>query len=119
MEDEFDFDAALAKIPQPSMDDLLRAQREAEQTPPPATTVPQPSFPPGGTTRFHCPLDCGWYHDENIDPGPVGSLLLPADFTGEDLSAAITSAAEVRSNNFRLRVEQAISDHFDAAHPGR
>ncbi|MGW5426903.1 hypothetical protein ACWET9_06700 [Streptomyces sp. NPDC004059] len=119
MTDDSDLDAALARLPQPSLADILRAQREAETTPPPATTIPQPDFTLGGVVRFHCPLDCGWHHDENTDPGPVGSLLLPADFTGDDLSAAITSAAEVRSNNFRLRVEQAISDHFNAAHPGR
>jgi len=116
MDDRFDLDAALARLPQM---DMLRAQREAEQAPPVITSIPQPSFPTRGVVRFHCPLDCGWYHDENTDPGPVGSLLLPTDFTGEDLSAAITSAAEVRSHNFRLRLEQTISDHFEAAHPGR
>lgn len=116
MDDRFDLDAALARLPQP---DLLRAQREAEQAPPAVTSIPEPSLLSGGVARFHCPLDCGWHHDENTDPGPVGTLLLPAGFTGETLSDAITSAAEVRSNNFRLRVEQAISDHFQAAHPGR
>jgi hypothetical protein len=119
MADGFDLNAALARLPQPSLADVLRAQREAKATPPPVSAMPQPDFRPGGVARFHCPLDCGWHHDENTDPGPVGSLLLPANFTGEDLSAAITSAVEVRSNDFRLRVEQAISDHFDAAHPGR
>ena len=123
MSDDFaDFEAAVRRLPQPSIADLLRAQREAEQAPPPPpTTIPTPDFPKplGGVVRFRCPLDCGWFHDEHPGLEPMGPLLLPADFTGDDLSAALSSQAEVSSNNFRLRVEHAISEHFDAVHPDR
>jgi len=118
--DDFaDIEAAVARLPKLSIDDLLRARREAEQAPPPPpSTIPEPEFLPGCVSRFNCPLGCGWHHDEGTDP-PMGSLLLPADFTGDDLSAALTSQAAVRGNNFRLQVERAIADHFTEAHPGR
>lgn len=122
MDDGFDLDAALARIPVPSLADIERLRREAEQAPPTATTIPQPDFPVplGGIVRFHCPLGCGWHHDEDPGAEPMESLLLlPANFTSDDVSAAISSQADVRVNNFRLRVELAISEHFDAAHPGR
>lgn len=110
----------MARMPQPTLEDLLRARREAEQAPPPPpTTIPQPDFPSFGVVRFQCHLDCGWHHEEQPGLEPMGPLLLPANFTSDDLSAAISSQAEVSANAFRLRVEQAISDHFDAAHPGR
>lgn len=112
----------MARLPQPTADDYLKARRETEQAlPPPPSTVPYPEFvgPFGGVARFHCPLNCGWFHDENPDPGPMGPLLLPANFTSDDVSAAISSQAEVCGNNFRLHVEQAIAEHFDAVHPGR
>lgn len=103
--------------------DVLRARLEAEPVLPPLSTIPAPEFPHplrlGGVVRYRCPLDCGWHHDARPDDEPMGPLLLPAGFTTEDLSAAISSQAVVRSNNFRLRVEQAIAEHFDASHPDR
>lgn len=121
MSDDFaDIEAAMARLPQPTIDDLLRARREAEQAPPPPpTTIPTPEFPSFGVVRFNCPLGCGWRHDENPGLEPMGPLLLPADSTPDDLSAAISSQAAVRGNNFRLRVEQVIADHFTEAHPDR
>lgn len=115
-----DIEAAMKRIPKPTIDDLLRARREAEQTPPPPpSTIPTPDFPSFGVVRFRCPLDCGWFHDEHPGLESMGPLLLPAGFTSDDLSAAISSQAEARGNNFRLRVEQSIADHFTEAHPGR
>lgn len=118
MADDFDFDA----LPRRSTADVMReiqdARRAAEQAPPPPpSTIPAPDFAPGGIVRFHCPLDCGWHHDENPGLKPMGPLLLAADFTTEDLSAAISSQAEVRGNNFRLRIERAIAVHFAETHP--
>ena len=121
MGDDFaDTEAVMKRLPQPTVEDFLRARREAEQAPPPPpTTIPTPDFPSFGVVRFRCPLDCGWHHDENPGLEPMGPLLLPADFTPDDLSAALSSQAEVRHNNFRLRVEQSIADHFAEAHPER
>lgn len=122
MDDDFAaIQAAAARLQPPSLDDITRARREAAQTPPLVTTIPTPDFPKpfGGVVRFHCPLGCGWHHDEHPGLEPMGPLRLPADFTPDDLSAAITSQAEVRGNDFRLRVEQVIAVHFDEAHPGR
>lgn len=120
MADDFDFDALPTRPAADVMREIQEGRRAAEQAPPPPpSTIPAPDFAPGGVVRFHCPLDCGWRHDENPGLEPMGPLLLPVDFTPDDLSAAITSQAEVSGNNFRLRVEQAIADHFTEAHPGR
>ncbi|MFF3158489.1 hypothetical protein [Streptomyces sp. NPDC057910] len=119
MDDFADIEAAARHLPQPSIQELLRLRREAENSPPPLTTVPAPVHQRGGILRYHCPLACGWTHDENPGTELPGSLLLPADFTSADLSDALTSMAEVRHNNYRLRIEQAIADHFAERHPGR
>ncbi|MFI1485809.1 hypothetical protein [Streptomyces sp. NPDC020747] len=120
MADDFDLNALTRPLGADFLREVEDARRAAEQAPPPPpSTIPMPDFRPGCIARFRCPLECGWHHDESTDPGPMGPLLLPANFTADDLSAAMSSQAEVRGNNFRLRVELAISEHFDAAHPGR
>ncbi|MFD4921129.1 hypothetical protein ACFWNE_07395 [Streptomyces goshikiensis] len=117
--DDRDLDAFVGDLPAPTIDDVLRARREAEQAPPVVTALPMPEFVRGGIVRYRCLLDCGWFHDENPGLERPGPLLLPADFTAEDLSAAICGASEVRSKAFVMRVEQAIAAHFAVAHPGR
>lgn len=118
-DDDFDLDALVGQLPMPTIEDLLRAQREAELAPPVVTALPMPDFVRGGIVRYRCLLDCGWVHDERPGLEMPGPLLLPADFTSEDLSAAMTSAAEVRGKAYVMRVEQAIATHFIEAHPGR
>ncbi|MEU7032745.1 hypothetical protein ABZ958_03540 [Streptomyces sp. NPDC046237] len=118
-DDAFDLDALVARLPKQTMDDLARMRREAEQAPPVVTALPMPNFMRGGIARYRCLLDCGWFHDENPGLDMPGPLLLPADFTSEDLSTAISGAAEVRGKAFAMRVEQAIAAHFAEAHPGR
>lgn len=119
MSDDFDLDALMGRLPMPTVEDLLRAQREAELAPPVVTALPMPDFVRGGIVRYRCLLDCGWFHDERPGLEMPGPLLLPADFTSEDLSAAMTSAAEVRGKAYAMRVEQAIAAHFAEVHPGR
>lgn len=90
---------------------------------PRSTVIPMPDFVPGsrsrfdGVARFHCPLGCGWWHDEPTDPGPQ-SLILPEGFTSADLSSMLSLNAEARVLTLHARVEQAISDHYSGRHPG-
>lgn len=120
MADDFDLNAFARPLDRDLLREIEDARHASEKAPPPPpSTIPTPDFLPGCIARFHCPLGCGWHHDETTDPGPMGPLLLPANFTTDDLSAAMSSQAEVRGNNFRLRVELAIAGHFDAVHPGR
>lgn len=128
MTDDFaDIEAAIAKLPPVDIAAMLRAQREAEQAPPPPPNIiPQPEqpyplmHPLGGVMRFHCPLDCGWWHDENpgMDVRPL-RIVVPANPTPEDFSAAISAQAAAEGDRFRARVEEAITDHYVEAHPGR
>ncbi|MGW1938942.1 hypothetical protein [Streptomyces goshikiensis] len=119
MSDDPDPDAFEGRLPTPAIEDLLRARHEAELAPPVVTGLPMPDFARGGIVRFRCLFDCGWHHDENPGLERSGPLLLPGDFTTEDLSAAISSASEVRSKAFAMRVEQAIAAHLAEAHPER
>lgn len=118
-DDDFDRDALVGRLPMPTIEDVLRARRETEQAPPLVTALPMPDFVRGGIVRYRCLLDCGWYHDERPGLEQPGPLLLPLGFTTEDLSAAMSSAAEVRGKAHVMRVEQAIAAHFADAHPGR
>ncbi|MFE2850543.1 hypothetical protein ACFXJO_05345 [Streptomyces lavendulae] len=117
--DDFDLEAFVGRLPTPTIEDLLQARREAELAPPVVTGLPMPEFVRWGVVRYRCLLDCGWFHEEHPGLERPGALLLPAGFTSEDLAAAITSAAEVRSKAFAMRIQQAIADHFAEAHPGR
>jgi hypothetical protein len=125
-EDDFaDIEAANAKLPSVDIAAMLRAQREAEQAPwPPPSIIPQPEFvrvgPFESLARFHCPLGCGWWHDENPDGDmwPL-TIVVPADPTPEDFSAAISAQAAARGERLRARVDKAITDHYDETHPER
>jgi len=70
----------------------------------------------GSTVRYHCPNGCGWWHDEDPDPGPL-SVIVPANFTSDDLSAMLSLNAEARGLALHSRVEQAITDHCRQEHP--
>lgn len=118
-DDDFDLDALVARLPAPTIDDVLRARRDAEKAPPVVTALPMSDFVRGGIVRYRCLLDCGWHHDERPGLEMPGPLLLPVGYTLKDLSAAISSAAEVRGKASAMRVEQAIAAHFAEAHPGR
>lgn len=73
----------------------------------------------GGTLRFHCPLNCGWFHDEN--PGADAAveplrIVLPAGWTPKDISTAISDHAKARTEAFNTRVERALWDRYAAEH---
>ncbi|WP_458089559.1 hypothetical protein [Streptomyces malaysiensis] len=118
MDDDFaEIEAATKRSLRLGFDDMLRARREAEQTPPPPLSlIPQPDLLPGGIARFRCPLGCGWWHDEN--PGLESSrLILPVGFTRQDLSDALSLNAEASGLALRDRVERAIVQHYRERHP--
>lgn len=115
-EDFSAIEAAMAKLPPVTIDDILRARREAEKaSPPPPSVIPQPEFvrvgPLSSVARFHCPRGCGWWHDEPTDTGP-GPLIIPAD----DIEGTITLDAELRGLAMRDRIEQAITGHYAERH---
>lgn len=116
-EDFAEIEAAAKRMPGPGIDELLRARREAEQTPPPLPSlIPEPDLLHGGVVRFRCPLGCGWRHDEN--PGLESCrLILPVDFTAQDISDTISVNAEASGLALLDRVERAIVQHYSERHP--
>lgn len=123
----FDIDAALARMPDPSLDDLLRAREAAVAAPPPRpSTIPEPTLPYllgggpplAGTVRWSCVHGCGWAHDENPGADTVSMrIVLPADFTGRDISDALTAQATDGHTTMLHRVEEALTDHYAREHP--
>jgi hypothetical protein len=124
-----ELDAVLARLPQQTpaqmYAELQEARRAAETAPwPEPSIIPMPTYPDdvrgllGGTMRFGCPLGCDWHHDEH--PGrdaALEPLVLPLD--PDQFEETLTAQANDRAEAFRARVEAAIVDHFEQAHPGR
>jgi hypothetical protein len=98
----------------------LAAETERMQTEPPVPLVPPPAFPYGmdaPRARWSCRTGCGWGHEEETDPGPPGPLVLPANFTPDDVSAAISAQATARHEALRARIESAFTEHYRTEHP--
>ncbi|WP_043469011.1 hypothetical protein [Kitasatospora sp. MBT66] len=111
--------AAMQAAADPTVPELLAQIDRARQAPPPeVTTIPDPEMVFGAETlaRFRCPLQCGWTHEEPVGDGPL-RVILPADWSLEDLNSALCLDAEVRALAFRTNVEQAIDEHFRQRHP--
>lgn len=70
--------------------------------------------PVAGTTRYLCPLECGWHHDV---PPPsldrIAELGVTADPAARDVNEAITSVAYRASFAEAERTETALRDHLD------
>lgn len=126
--DDLDLREALAGASTPSVDDLLRAWREAGAAPPPEPRLlPEPTYPYGftvhrmaGTIRWSCVHRCGWSHEEN--PGQEVAtmrVVLPAGFSSRDIGDQLTAQAKARHEAMRRRVEDAFTDHYASAHPER
>ncbi|MFE1321625.1 hypothetical protein [Kitasatospora phosalacinea] len=82
--------------------------------------IPAPEFlgpmtgHPTLVARFHCPLGCGWWHEEPTDPGPARLPLRPdwtIDWEAHDL------VLKARDEAFRVGVEHAIAEHYRKRHP--
>lgn len=104
--------------------DVEAARQAAAAAPlPEPSLIPMPDYPyrlghpRAGTIRFRCPLGCGWFHDEHPGAEPMTRLSLPAD--PDRLNEALTAQANARQAAFVARVETAITDHYEQAHPGR
>lgn len=67
-----------------------------------------------GTTRYLCPLECGWYHDV---PPPgldrIAALGVTADTTIADPHEAINSLATRTYLAEAERTETALREHLD------
>ncbi len=61
--------------------------------------------PPSGTTRYLCPLECGWHHDRPPLP-------LPTHATTPIAPEAIQHMARVVLRQDAERVEAALREHL-------
>ncbi|PSK58011.1 hypothetical protein B0E38_01856 [Streptomyces sp. 111WW2] len=115
--------AMLAEMPDPVAQQLvqqLAADRMRDE--PPVSLVPPATFPYGrglgGTVaRWSCRTGCGWGYEEDADPGMPGPFTLPADFTPDDVSAAISAQATARHEAQLDRVQAAFAGHYRTVHP--
>jgi hypothetical protein len=117
----------LAQMPPEQRARMMRdwweaATREPEPAAPVFTMIPPPQLPwslRSTAVRYPCMTGCGWAHEE--DPGRElpGPLVLPANFTSEDVSAAITAEVEQRRAAADRRIEEALLAHYAQAHPGQ
>lgn len=69
--------------------------------------------PTAGTTRYLCPLECGWHHDvPPPSPERVTELGVTADPAARDLSEAINSVAHQALYAEADRTETALREHL-------
>lgn len=63
-----------------------------------------------GTTRYLCPLECGWHHDEPpFEPSDAVGIV--PDPAATDLQGAISSIAEQVGYRRAETVESAVREH--------
>jgi len=70
--------------------------------------------PVAGTTRYLCPLECGWHHD--VPPPTVeraAELGATADPAARDIHEAISSVVLSASLTEAERTETALREHLD------
>ncbi|MGW5175883.1 hypothetical protein ACWERY_16165 [Streptomyces sp. NPDC004082] len=71
------------------------------------------AVPPSGTTRYLCPLECGWHHDV---PPPgldrIAALGVTADSGAGDIHEAISSVASRACLAEAELAETALRDHL-------
>lgn len=70
--------------------------------------------PASGTTRYLCPLECGWRHDVPL-PGldRIAALGVTADPAARDIHEAISSVAGRVTFAEAQRTETALREHLD------
>ena len=70
--------------------------------------------PAPGTTRYLCPLECGWHHD--VPPPSIErtvELGVTADPGARDIHEAISSVAHQGALAEAQRTETALREHLD------
>ena len=67
--------------------------------------------PVAGTTRYLCPLECGWHHDEP-PPSMSDAAGITPDPAAGDLSEAIASIAGQAVRGRADETEEALSVHL-------
>lgn len=70
--------------------------------------------PVAGTTRYLCPLECGWHHD--VPPPTIDRITelgVTASPAARDISEAITSVAHRALYAEADRTETALREHLD------
>ncbi|MCX5365932.1 hypothetical protein OG864_45360 [Streptomyces sp. NBC_00124] len=69
--------------------------------------------PPFGTTRYLCPLECGWHHDvPPPSPERIVGLGVTADPAARDIHEAISSIATRALYTEADRTETALREHL-------
>lgn len=69
--------------------------------------------PEPGTTRYLCPLECGWHHDvPPASPERVVELGVTADPAASDVHEAITSLAHRALYAEAEQTETALREHL-------
>lgn len=70
------------------------------------------SSPAPGTTRYLCPLECGWHHDVP-PPSPADLAGIVPHPTARDMSEAVSSIASQAAFRQLERTEEALRGHLD------
>ncbi|MDI9829667.1 hypothetical protein [Streptomyces sp. KAU_LT] len=97
---------------------LAQEWQRQEQAPTPLERGPDFPYRRLSTVaRWACRTGCGWAYEEDADPGLPGPLVLPANFTPADVSAAISRQAGERHQALRDRVDAALREHYRTEHP--
>lgn len=69
--------------------------------------------PPSGTTRYLCPLECGWHHDAPPpSPERITELGATADPMARDIHEALSSVARNAYLAEAERTETALREHL-------
>lgn len=65
--------------------------------------------PVAGTTRYLCPLECGWHYDREPLPDPTGVAADPGAWTAEEAFESWTKNVMYRDMQ---RTETALREHL-------
>lgn len=116
-----ELDDLMARLPVQSGADLFaemeQARRAAETAPPPPQYPYALEYVRRGKAWFKCQQPgCRWGVEVDHDPGNLPPLVVPADYTSADISAAISTMAQARSEALRKRLDDDFRGHLGEVH---